>query len=124
MTVRKGKGGHGGVVECREDPYLYERLPQFLERNREGKVFYSESYMRQKADQLGIECHDLSEYGTRGTQYKHSNTATSITIVIRTYSYSLNSTTECEIKQLNKEIANRFQDTLQHTTKNKMKNGE
>lgn len=59
VTVRKGKGGHGGVVECREDPYLYERLPQFLERNREGKVFYSESYMRQKADQLGIECHDL-----------------------------------------------------------------
>lgn len=59
VRVKKGKGGHGGLVECREDPYLYERLPGFLQNYREGKVFYSESYMREKADELGIECHDL-----------------------------------------------------------------
>ena len=59
VRVKKGKGGHGGIVECREDPYLYERLPVFLQNYPEGKVFYSESYMREKADELGIECHDL-----------------------------------------------------------------
>lgn len=59
VTVKRGKGGHGGVIECRKDPYLSDRLPPFLEENREGKIFYSESYMRQKADELGIECHDL-----------------------------------------------------------------
>lgn len=59
VNVKKGKGGHGGVIECRKDPYLSSRLPPFTEKNREGKIFYSESYMRQKADELGIECHDL-----------------------------------------------------------------
>lgn len=58
VRVRHGKGGHGGVVECREDPYLYERLPPFLEQSN-GKVFYSDSYMKEKAGQLGMECHDL-----------------------------------------------------------------
>lgn len=59
VNVKKGKGGHGGVIECRKDPYLSRRLPPFIEENRKGKLFYSESYMRQKADELGIECHDL-----------------------------------------------------------------
>ena len=59
VRVKNGKGGHGGLVECREDPYLYERLPEFLRKYPEGKVFYTECYMREKADELGIECHDL-----------------------------------------------------------------
>lgn len=59
VTVKKGKGGHGGRVECQEDAYLYSRLPDFLKEHAEGKIFYSESYMRKYADKLGIECHDL-----------------------------------------------------------------
>lgn len=59
VRVKNGKGGHGGLVECREDIYLYERLPEFLKEYPEGKVFYSARYMRKKADELGIECHDL-----------------------------------------------------------------
>lgn len=59
VNVRHGKGGHGGVVECTQDTYLMERLPGFLEENTLGKLFYSESYLRQCADKLGIECHDL-----------------------------------------------------------------
>ncbi len=59
VNVRNGKGGHGGMVECNEDAYLVERLPKFLEKYPEGKIFYSESYLREYADGLGIECHDL-----------------------------------------------------------------
>lgn len=59
VRVTKGKGGHGGVIECREDTYLRERLPDFLKQYPEGKIFYSEAYMREYANHLGIECHDL-----------------------------------------------------------------
>ncbi len=59
VQVQKGKGGHGGCVECLEDKYLYERLPGFLQDYPEGKLFYSEAYMREYAAKLGIECHDL-----------------------------------------------------------------
>lgn len=59
VRVKKGKGGHGGLVECQADAYLYERLPEFLSRYPEEKVFYSEIYMQEKANALGIECHDL-----------------------------------------------------------------
>lgn len=59
VQVQKGKGGHGGSVECLEDAYLYERLPAFLQEHSEGKLFYSEAYMRECAAKLGIECHDL-----------------------------------------------------------------
>lgn len=59
VRVTKGKGGHGGIVECREDAYLRDRLPDFLEQYSEGKIFYSEAYMREYANHLGIECHDL-----------------------------------------------------------------
>lgn len=59
VRVAKGKGGHGGIVECREDAYLRDRLPEFLQQYPEGKIFYSEAYMRECANRLGIECHDL-----------------------------------------------------------------
>ncbi len=59
VRVKKGKGGHGGIIECQPDTYLYERLPDFLAECSEGKIFYSESYMRECADKLGMECHDL-----------------------------------------------------------------
>lgn len=59
VKVKKGKGGHGGLIECRHDEYLYERLPNYLQKYPEGKIFYSEAYMRECADKLGLECHDL-----------------------------------------------------------------
>lgn len=59
VTVRHGKGGHGGVIECRQDDYLVEHLPEYLNEHENGKIFYSEVYMREHADKLGIECHDL-----------------------------------------------------------------
>lgn len=59
VTVRGGKGGHGGVVTCREDKYLSARLPDFLRKNQTGKLFYSTQHMKNSAVRLGIECHDL-----------------------------------------------------------------
>ncbi len=59
VRVKKGKGGHGGLIECSEDTYLFQRLPEFLEEHKTGKIFYSEAYMREQARQLHIECHDL-----------------------------------------------------------------
>lgn len=59
VNVRHGKGGHGGLIECREDTYLRERLPAFLEKNSEGKIFYSANQMKKCANHLGMECHDL-----------------------------------------------------------------
>lgn len=59
VRVRNGKGGHGGYIECQEDAYLYDRLPAFLAEHAIGKLFYTEAYMRECADKLGIECHDL-----------------------------------------------------------------
>lgn len=59
VEVRNGKGGHGGRIECRADPYLTERLPEFLQKIPEGKIFYSRNYMIECAGKLGIECHDL-----------------------------------------------------------------
>lgn len=59
VDVRNGKGGHGGRIECRTDLYLTERLPNFLQKYPEGKIFYSRDYMIECAGNLGIECHDL-----------------------------------------------------------------
>lgn len=59
VNVRHGKGGAGGVVECMGDEYLYQNLPGYLKENGQGPLFYSEAYMRQKADELGLECHDF-----------------------------------------------------------------
>lgn len=59
VRVKKGKGGHGGVIECRPDTYLYDRLPDFLKEHQEGHIFYSAGYMKECAGNLGIECHDL-----------------------------------------------------------------
>lgn len=62
VTVRNGKGGHGGVITCRQDPYLYDRLQEYVSRvqaTQEEKLFYSEATMRKEAGRLGLECHDL-----------------------------------------------------------------
>lgn len=59
VTVKKGKGGHGGTIKCRQDEYLYHRLHNYCLVHPEGKLFYSEVYMREQADRLGMECHDF-----------------------------------------------------------------
>lgn len=61
VTVRKGKGGHGGTISCRFDPYLYQRLQAFVQEQPESeeKLFYGERKLRKEAEQLGFECHDL-----------------------------------------------------------------
>lgn len=60
VTVRRGKGGHGGTIKCRDDPYLYERLVAFADgKEPEQKLFYGEAKMRREAWRLGFECHDL-----------------------------------------------------------------
>ena len=60
VTVKHGKGGHGGKIECSPDSYLQKKLPDFLEEHKtDERLFYSEVYLRQKATELGIECHDL-----------------------------------------------------------------
>ncbi len=60
VNVKHGKGGHGGKIECSPDSYLQKKLPEFLVKHKtDEKLFYSEVYLRQRATELGIECHDL-----------------------------------------------------------------
>lgn len=59
VNVTAGKGGSNGIVECRPDPYLYDRLQQYIRAHPAGRLFYAESTMRKKAWKLGLECHDL-----------------------------------------------------------------
>ena len=47
---------------CRQDPYLYDRLQDYVSRvqaTQGEKLFYSEATMRKEAGRLGMECHDL-----------------------------------------------------------------
>lgn len=59
VRVRKDKGGRGGLIRCRSDPWLYNKLQSYTQDCVEGKLFYGEAYMRKEADRLGFECHDL-----------------------------------------------------------------
>ena len=59
VSVRHGKGGKPGTVECLDDTYVYNKLKDYCRQNETGKLFYSESYMREKAHGLGMEMHDF-----------------------------------------------------------------
>lgn len=60
VTVKNGKGGSNGIVECLPDPYLYKNLAEYISSLGPGEnSFYSEVYMREKANDLGLECHDF-----------------------------------------------------------------
>lgn len=60
ITIRNGKGGKSGQVECLEDNYVYEHLKEYCSgQEMDKKLFYSESYMREKAGALGMEMHDF-----------------------------------------------------------------
>lgn len=61
INVRHGKGNSNGIVECQSDPYLIKKLPYYLKEfaHDTDKLFYSEVYMREKANALDFECHDM-----------------------------------------------------------------
>jgi integrase len=60
VNVRHGKGGSNGYVKCLPDPYLYKKLKEYTDAKEPGeRLFYSEAYMREKADRLELECHDF-----------------------------------------------------------------
>lgn len=60
VDVRHGKGGSNGMVTCLEDSYLYSKLQDYLEVMEDyDRPFYSSVYMREVANKLGFECHDL-----------------------------------------------------------------
>ena len=59
VSVRHGKGDKPGIVDCLNDTYVYSNLKDYCRQNETGKLFYSESYMREKAHGLGMEMHDF-----------------------------------------------------------------
>ncbi|MCL2034679.1 MAG: tyrosine-type recombinase/integrase [Oscillospiraceae bacterium] len=60
VQIIDGKGGKDRTVKTLEDDYLRRELPELLETTDEDKpVFYSTKHMKNKAAELGIECHDL-----------------------------------------------------------------
>jgi site-specific recombinase XerC len=65
IHVRSGKGRKTRDVHVREDPYLYERLKNFTEKSQGGRLFYSRSYLKQKAAEYGFESHDLRRHNAK-----------------------------------------------------------
>lgn len=65
IHIRSGKGRKSRDVHVREDPYLYERLKDFAEKSDDGRLFYSRSYLKQKAAEYGFESHDLRRHNAR-----------------------------------------------------------
>lgn len=60
VSVRNGKGGKSGAVDCLDDGYVKARLEQLLKKaDPETALFYSPGYMMNEASRLGFECHDL-----------------------------------------------------------------
>lgn len=60
VSVRNGKGGKSGLVDCLDDAYVKARLEQLLKKaDPETALFYSPGYMMNEASRLGFECHDL-----------------------------------------------------------------
>ncbi|SFS08009.1 site-specific integrase [Anaeromicropila populeti] len=61
VNVRNGKGGKNGIVYCRKDNYVFQELKKYIQENGKAdtRLFYSEEYMREKANDLGLECHDF-----------------------------------------------------------------
>lgn len=60
VNIIDGKGGKDRIIKCSPDPYVYEKLQEYLkDYDPEDNLFYSESYMREKAWQLDLEMHDF-----------------------------------------------------------------
>lgn len=65
IHVRRGKGDKSRDVNVIEDNYLYARLPQYIEKSNEGKLFYTTDSLRIRASRYGIESHDLRRLNAR-----------------------------------------------------------
>ncbi|MDD4564946.1 MAG: integrase [Eubacteriales bacterium] len=66
LIVRKGKGGKRRKVDVINDPYLYLNLKAHIDGLGEGEApFYSESYLKKKANEHGIRTHDLRRINSR-----------------------------------------------------------
>jgi len=66
LTVRSGKGRKSRTVDVIHDEYLFHRLQAHFETLQDGeKIFYSESYLKKKAGELGIPTHDLRRINSR-----------------------------------------------------------
>ena len=61
INLEKGKGGKSGKIRCDSDDYLAGALSEYLDSIEDDnkKLFYSAKTMKNKALELGIECHDL-----------------------------------------------------------------
>lgn len=60
VYVSDGKGGKTGTVKALNDEYLTTELKEYLkDLENSEKVFYSAGYLKEKANELGFECHDL-----------------------------------------------------------------
>lgn len=60
IFVQKGKGGKAGTIECLKDMHTYQILKEHCKKlEPEEKLFYSESYMRQKAWENDMQMHDF-----------------------------------------------------------------
>lgn len=59
-SIKNGKGGKSDQVECLQDKYVYEQLKEYCNgQDYNKRLFYSESYMREKAGNMGMEMHDF-----------------------------------------------------------------
>lgn len=66
LCVRSGKGRKERTVDVVDDEYLYTRLKAHFEGLSEEEVpFYSESYLLKKANEHGIQTHDLRRINSR-----------------------------------------------------------
>lgn len=61
IILERGKGGKSGEIRCDRDNYLAGALSEYLDSIEDDnkKIFYSAKTMKNKALELGIECHDL-----------------------------------------------------------------
>lgn len=74
INVLHGKGNKQRTVKCMEDPYVYKQLSEFIGCIKDDvKLFYAEETMRKKADELGMECHDMRRIYARDHKKKLKN---------------------------------------------------
>lgn len=65
INVRCGKGRKSRQVNVLSDEYLYKHLKKFTEKSDGTKLFYSRSYLKQKAAEYGFESHDLRRHNAK-----------------------------------------------------------
>lgn len=64
INVKEGKGRKQRIVKVRRDPYLYEKLQEYI-KDKEGKIFNCRREITKKAAKRNIETHDLRRINAR-----------------------------------------------------------